>query len=171
MWSRRTLLLGAATALLPGCGFRPLYGRDSGADSTADVSRALAGIRVDPIADRAGQYLRNQLLDLMTPRGRPRRPRHALRVDLREIIQELAIARNAFATRANLRLTATFVLTDLASGKTLVSDTDTVIGSYNILTSDYATLIEQKDARERASRELAGLIRTRIALYFSDPGS
>ncbi|MCM0018613.1 MAG: hypothetical protein NBV67_01330, partial [Tagaea sp.] len=65
-------------AILAGCGFEPLH-RATARGSAAD---SLAAIRIDPIADRSGQILRNYLLDRLSPRGTPARPDYVLRVRL-----------------------------------------------------------------------------------------
>ena len=68
-------LVAAGFALiLTGCGFQPLYGAKSGAKQSASVT-TMAAIDVAPITDRAGQVLRNGLLDRITPRApRDNRP-------------------------------------------------------------------------------------------------
>jgi hypothetical protein len=45
------------------------------------------------------------------------------------------------------------------------------VASYNILTSDYATLAAQTDARKRATDALAEDISRRLAIYFAGPGA
>ncbi|MCM0018644.1 MAG: hypothetical protein NBV67_01485, partial [Tagaea sp.] len=77
--SRRALSAALAAAfVLAGCGFEPLH-RTTARGSAAD---SLAAIRIDPIADRSGQILRNYLLDRLSPRGTPARPDYVLRVRL-----------------------------------------------------------------------------------------
>lgn len=127
----------------------------------------LEQIRITPIENRVGQIVHNSLLDLLNPRGRPARPRYELQVTLRENIARLAVERNAFATRANLNLHASFLLTDRATGQRLYSSRDTVIGSYNLYDSDFATLSAERDARRRAALEISQIIRTKLAAYFS----
>ena len=144
--------------LLGACGFRSLYGTDA----TADAPGELATIKVNPIADRLGQQLRNNLLDLLNPRGRPANPRYFLTVRLDQSTQRLAIEKDAFATRANLRLLAKFSLQD--------PDKGLVVSSYNLLASEFATLMAEKDAKARAAREIAHDIRTRLAAFFVRQG-
>lgn len=159
----RTLALLVALSLLGSCGFRPLYGsRDDGG-----VPAELATVDIDPIADRLGQQLRNHLFTLLNPRGRPTHPGYRLKVSLSESIQGLAVLKSSFATRANLRLTATFSLREIAgeSNEPVLSGTSTLLSSYNILNSEFATLMARKDARSRAVREIAGDIANRLAIF------
>ncbi len=152
--------------LLGACGFRSLYGTDA----TADAPGELATIKVNPIADRLGQQLRNNLLDLLNPRGRPANPRYFLTVRLDQSTQRLAIEKDAFATRANLRLLANFSLHDQDSREIVLSGKSLMVSSYNILDSEFATLMAEKDAKARAARELAHDIRTRLAAFFVRQG-
>ncbi len=156
------LALAVLSALLGGCGFKPLHGQKNGGPGGGD----LAAVQVRVIADRVGQQLRNQLLDMLNPRGRPSRPRHYLEVGLSETTERLAVQKNSFATRANYHLTADFRLVDAASGEVLFTGRERAISSYNISQSDYATLIGEKDAKVRATRTLAEDIRARLGIYF-----
>ena len=124
--------------LLGACGFRSLYGTDA----TGDAPGELATIKVNPIADRLGQQLRNNLLDLLNPRGGPANPRYFLTVSLDQSTQRLAIEKDAFATRANLRLRAEFSLQDPDSREIVLSGKSLVVSSYNILDSEFATGLE-----------------------------
>ena len=152
--------------LLGACGFRSLYGTDA----TGDAPGELATIKVNPIADRLGQQLRNNLLDLLNPRGHPANPRYFLTVRLDQSTQRLAIEKDAFATRANLRLLAKFSLQDPDSREIVLSGKSLMVSSYNVLDSEFATLMAEKDAKARAAREIAHDIRTRLAAFFVRQG-
>ena len=151
----------AAAVLLAACGFRPLFG------PTAAGSAELAATAIEPIADRVGQQLRNRLLDLMTPAGRPANPRYSLSIVVRESVQRLAVRESKFATRANLRFTATFDLVDRSTGASLFSGVSVAIASFNILSSEFGTLMAEKNARQRGVRQIAEDIRGRVAAFFT----
>lgn len=156
------VLLGALI-LLEACGFRPLYGsRQTGAAAVE-----LSAIEIKPVSDRAGQQLHNLLLDRINPRGRPARPRYILIIRLTQSVERLAVRKTAFSTRANMRLTADFELNPAGGGDQLVSGTSQAISSFNILNSEFATLTSEKDARSRATGQLAEDIRTRLAVFFT----
>ena len=153
----------AALVLLEACGFRPLYGsREVGA-----AAAELAAVEIKPISERAGQQLHNLLLDRINPRGRPAKPRYILQINLTQGIERLAVRKTAFSTRANLHLTAAFSLAPAGGGEALVSGIILAISSYNILNSEFATLTSEKDARSRATGQLAEDIRTRLAVFFT----
>ncbi|MCG8511485.1 MAG: LPS assembly lipoprotein LptE [Rhodospirillales bacterium] len=148
-----------------GCGYQPLYG--GGKNSPA--SREMAFVRVEPIADRIGQQLRNELLDLLTPLGQPSTPKYALEVTLSESKSELAVKKSEVATRANLSLRASYTLRNNGTGKNLYGGNSTIVGSYNILTSDFSNIAAEQGVRDRLVEELARDIQLRLSAYFRLP--
>jgi LPS-assembly lipoprotein len=174
MVSRRDLLglAGRAVALMPlaalaGCGFKPLYGQTGGATTDVSVSDSLASVRVTPMRDRVGQQMHNFLRDRLNPYGQPAAPLYKLQVELRESVDEVGVRRDETATRANLKLTANFVLQAVADGAELTSGSSVSTTSFDILDEAFATTVSEEDARERALREVADDIRRRLAVYFA----
>ncbi|MCH7936020.1 MAG: hypothetical protein IH994_02880 [Proteobacteria bacterium] len=165
MWSFRIIFLLAVLGFLGGCGFQPLYGKHFGAYAPEE----LAAIKVKPIRDRIGQQLHNHLLSLFNPEGRPKKPRYVLVVTVSESISSLGVRKSAFATRANLTLRVNYQLSPISGGEAFLSGNEAIIVSYNILDSDFATLMAEKDAQARAVRELAQAIQTRFAAHFTHP--
>ena len=110
MWSFRTIAFLAVLGLLGACGFRPLYGDRTAAGGAPSE---LASIKIAAIPDRIGQQLHNYLLTALNPRGQPRRPRYILHTRINESISSLAVRKSAFATRANLAVTAHYNLAPL----------------------------------------------------------
>ncbi len=162
------LLMVAGVSALGGCGFEPLHGRQS-ASSAAEM----ATVRIAIIEDRVGQQLRNRLLQRMQPRGGSDNPKWSLSVTLSESIDEVLVEESSFGTRANLRLTASFQLqsTDYGDGISASRSGSTrSIASYNILDSEfeYANLIAERDARERALDQLASDITRQVSLWLRD---
>ena len=162
MSSYKILSVSVALLVLSACGFRPLYGSDYG-DTSLEFSR----IKVEPIPDRVGQILHNNLLTALSPKGLAGKPIYVLNTDLTHSSTSLAVRKSTFATRANLSAKATFRLTRVQDGKELYSGQSGITVSYNILDSEFGTIAAQKDARTRALRELSHGIRTQLGVYFS----
>jgi len=161
------VVLVAAAITLSGCGFRPLFSRHS-----VSAPEALAAIAIKPIQDRTGQKLRNLLLDRLSPKGPAVTARYVLEINVSVLRQSLGVKKDAFATRANLSVTASFVLLPtyadrLSSFKGSAVSTN----SYNILRSEFATLSARNNALDRALREIADEIRIRIAVALNTPGT
>lgn len=174
MWSsdRRTrraaraLVLALGLGLLSACGFQPVYGTRS-LDTGVAPGVALTNVAVDPIPDREGQVLRNKLIDRMYVEGRPADPAYRLSIRLTAQEEDLGIRQDATATRARLRLVASYELIDTKTGQPVYRSFSRSIVSYNLLEAQYATLVSEQDAYERALTEVAEDIRTRIALFFA----
>lgn len=170
-WSRRAIcrlgLVGFAAGALGGlsaCGFRPLYGQPK---DDASVSADLAAVRIEPLRDRVGQQMHNFLRDRLNPNGQPVSPSYRLNVQLTESRSELGVRRDETASRANLRINAHFFLRDYSAGTEVFAGRSTSTTSYDILDNPFASTVSEEDARERALREVADDIRTRLAIFFS----
>jgi LPS-assembly lipoprotein len=159
------LLAAAALAGLAACGFQPLYSNKTTQNSS--VAAELSSVRVDPLRDRVGQQLHNFLRDRLNPQGQPVSPSYRLTVALVETTTELGVQRDETASRANLRLDADFALLDAAGEQQLFQGRSSSTTSYDILRNPFATTVSEEDARERALREVADDIQTRLALYFN----
>ena len=166
MFDRRKIGgLGISSLLaltVAGCGFQPVY---KGGARGGTVPQ-MAAISVAPIDDRLGQVVRNHLLDLLTPKGAPARPLYRLEVKLRETKDGLALEQDESVTRFNLTLHAAFEMNDLRTDRKILEGATRAIAAYNVVRSDYANLIAERDARSRSSKEVAQEIKARIAVYF-----
>ncbi len=163
MATRWAGMVAVLAFLAAGCGFQPLYGTtptDTGA--TARFNE----IRVDPIPDRIGQQIRNFLLDRLNPYGQPARPVYRLIVEPDVTLTDLGIERDETATRAILQLNVRYSLVEAASGRVLFNGTAQSTNSFNIVDSDFATKSAEKDALDRAAREVSDAIRIRLGIFF-----
>lgn len=158
------LLLALLPGVLGACGFKPVYGVSAEHEAT---DKALANVQIDPIADRNGQVLRNNLIDRFYTEGRPAKPTYRLAVALTAAEESLGIQKDATATRARLRLQASYELIDIESGKVVYRTFSRSVVSFNLLDSQYAILASRQDAYDRGLTELANDIRTRLSLYFA----
>jgi LPS-assembly lipoprotein len=153
---------------LAACGFTPMYATPeylaaSGDAASASVTQELARIDVRPIAERRGMVLRQQLNEKLRPGGGAPN-RYDLQVRLAARTQELGVRKDSTTSRANLILTATFVLWE--GDSRLLRDRVRATVSYNILDDQYATIASERDAEARALRQISEEIRTRVAVYF-----
>lgn len=162
---RAILLLPALTLGLAACGFQPLYGTHSGTGSAAPTPE-MALISIPPIPDRAGQILRNELLDRLVPTGQPAKPRWRLDVTLKETKSDLVILKDSTATFAKYVGDAQWVLVDLSNQSPATKGSVRRIASYAISSSEFASLQAEADARQRVATAIAEDIRLRLGLYF-----
>lgn len=167
-WSKLSVLMLALAGLGPaGCGFHAVHALPDAAEASADgraganLGGDLTRIRVDPIPNRMGQLVRNALVQRLSPRGEPADPAYHLDIHLAENYADLGYRRDNYATLSNLTLTATFSLQ--TDDLVLLSDTATTIVSFDSLGARYASVVIERDARERAAVQIADDIRSRLA--------
>jgi len=159
---------------LAACGFHPLYG---GLNSA--MSATLATIYVEPVPDRIGYELRNEMIDLLDGPGTTRGAAYRLKLRLTQTTQGVALQSDpstSVITRYNDTLKVTYTLTDMG-GKTVTSGTETGLSAYNVLPTgptisagpqaNYGTLAAEQDADKRAAQDIAERIRLDLNVYFA----
>ncbi len=150
--------------LLAGCGFQPLYGQQT---RNADVQNKLAATYIMPIEGRTGQIIRNELLDRLNPKGVPARASYRLKVDIKESAKSLAIDPDNSTNRNNLTLKAEYRFLSADGKREIFKGATQSISSYNIVTSDFANLSAQKNARKRSALVLAEKIHRQLSVFLS----
>lgn len=194
-WSRRALLrsgllLAAGTSLaatVSGCGFRPLYGQGSTtAKSGATVDAHLAGIKIlSPVWERSpspfdtgsaakhdartSQLVHNALRDGLNPYGQPANPAYNLSMLLTEYTTPTVASESSYVYRYSLTLNAHFTLIDSAGEELMLEDLH-VSQAYTYLRDPYIDIVALNDARERAAKQLAEMLKFRISAYFAEHG-
>lgn len=153
---------------LPSCGFSPVYGDFASGQNTPSAQAQLAQVRIDNIPNQEGQYLRNVLIDKFYTQGRPQNPLFKLNVErIIEDIDDLDITQESEATRSQITLRTEIKLIDLATRQELLKENLRTTTSYNVLSSQFATIVSERDARETALNDLARQIEMRLSLYFN----
>jgi len=148
---------------LAGCGFQPLYGDGGG----ARVAPTLANVYVEPISERVGYELRNDLLDLFNATGSADTAAYRLKLALTEREDGVVLQPNAAITRYNYSLVAHYELFPKGSTEAVKVGDVTALTAYNVASAPflYATVTAQRDARDRAANQVAERIRTELAVY------
>ena len=157
----------AVTCLLPlqGCGFEPLY-----ADTSAmggGPAGGLSMIYVEPIRDRIGYELRNDLLDRLDATSSVANARYRLRLEYTELEEPVVFQPNTSITRYNYTLTAHYDLVTKDNPQSVKSGDVTAFAAYNVAASPYlySTVAAQRDAKNRAANDIAERIRLELAVY------
>jgi len=168
MWSPRGALLWAlllATFGFSGCQIRPLYAPTA---FEAGPQADLPAIAVDPPVNREEQVYRNALLLALRGGAEGAAPRYSLvyRLTIRE--QEILVERetgtpNAYQLTGNV----SFLVKDIASGRSLYGSNVTAIDSYTRSSQNYANIRARRDAEDRLGEVLAELTQARLAAFFA----
>jgi LPS-assembly lipoprotein len=162
-WTPR-LAIGAIALLLSACGFHPLYGTAGG---NAGVGMTLANVFVEPIPERVGYELRNELLDLFNGTGEANDAAYRLKLSINEMEEAVVLQTNTAITRYNYTLSAHYELIPRGGTTAVKSGDVTALSAYNVAAAPflYATVTAERDAKNRAANDIAERIRTQIAVY------
>ena len=151
-----------------GCGFSPLY-----ATKTQTSVEAFRNITIANIPERAGQQLRNLLIDKIYGSAGPSgHSRYRLVLsNLKEHETSLGVQKDATVTRIQLRVSADLTLYDMQN-----SDADgnpaielerhlRTLNSYNVLDNLYATRISRQNIMDVSLGELSDQAVTELSLF------
>lgn len=149
-WSRRGVLLAALA--LPACGFAPVYGPGGTGTRLQDKVRTADPRTPDDFA------FAGRIAERLGPDG----TRYELDWRLRIAVVPQAITPDEITTRYSLNGTASYVLTEIASGRTVARGQVSSFTSYSTTGTTIATLAAEQDAHKRLARLLADQVVTRL---------
>ncbi|QBR71348.1 hypothetical protein CU048_08705 [Beijerinckiaceae bacterium] len=152
---------------LAGC-FRPLYGPLS---AGGDVAGELQAIEVQPIPNRLGHYLGNELIFRLNGTGAHVPPKYRLVVTASSSVRTpLFDTVTGYPTAATVVVNANYVLTPVQGGEPIIKGTATVAASYDRTSQRFADIRAARDAEIRDAKELADQIRTALASAIAGGG-
>ena len=144
------------------CGYEPIYSKN------ANTNKELLSISVQNIKNRSGQILRNTLLNQLNPERERVITKYRLIVEISESKTSLAYRRDMSATRTDLKVTANYLLKDIKNGEILLKQEAKSISSFDVVQSVYATLIAEKDVREKNLKVISNDIYTNLVIFFKN---
>ncbi len=162
--------LGAIAGLglslgLSGC-FTPLYGGLHG-----QLGAELQAIAVEPIPDRLGSYLHDELLTDLNGTGSQPAPKYHLKVITKERVQTALVdVVTRRATNATVVIDTDFVLIPSAGGPPIITGTVTSAASYDRSEQRYANIRAARDAEIRDAKTIADEITQRVAAALAAKG-
>ena len=160
-----------------GCTVRPLYGDVTASTGTgrAASAQSLASVAIGPVEDRVGQEVRNHLIFLLGGgAGQPANPEYTL--NLRASARKASAAAiqvgttDLEPTSAVVTVRASYTLVD-AQGTVVSAGTRSAQAAYDVSRQSFAALRAERDAQNRAARELAEQLRAAIAQDMERPAS
>jgi LPS-assembly lipoprotein len=158
------LLAGIA---LSGC-FQPLYGPLS---ANGDVAGELQAIKIDPMSERLGHYLGDELVFAFNGTGSHVPPKYRLSITLKENAQTPLIDTvTGYPTSATVVVIADYKLTPAQGGEPIAKGTVTTFASYDRTSQRFANLRASRDAEIRDAKTLADQIRNQIAAALAARG-
>ena len=159
------IMVAAALLAAGGCTVRPLYG-DAGIAGGQGASASLAAIEVKPVSTRQALEVRNHLIFLLSGgAGQPAAPTYVLELSVTSATTAAAtvqVATDNEPSAGTVTVKAVYTLRDAGSGDFISSGTRSTSASFDRLRQEFATMRAERDAENRAARELAELLRLAI---------
>ena len=144
------------------CGYEPIHLKN------ANTNKELLSISVQNIKNRPGQILRNTLLNQLNPKRERVITKYRLIVEISESRTDLAYRKDMSSTRTDLKITANYLLKDIKNGEILLKQEAKSISSFDVVESVYATLIAEKDVREKNLKVISNDIYTNLEIFFKN---
>jgi LPS-assembly lipoprotein len=152
---------------LSGC-IQPLYGPLS---AGGDVASELQAIAVEPIPNRLGHYLGNELIFGFNGTGSQVPPKYRLFVTVTENVQSPLIDTvSGYPSAANVVVNADYRLVPARGGEPIAKGQATVVASYDRTSQRFSNLRAARDAEIRDAKRLADEIRIRLAAAIAARG-
>jgi LPS-assembly lipoprotein len=152
---------------LSGC-IQPLYGPLS---AGGDVAGELQAIAVEPIPNRLGHYLGDDLIFGFNGTGSQVPPKYRLFVTVTENVQTpLLDTVSGYPSAANVVVNADYRLMPVGGTEPITKGQATVVASYDRTSQRFSNLRAARDAEIRDAKRLADEIRTRIAAAIAARG-
>ncbi len=161
----RVVALGAALAL-GGC-LQPMYGQF--AEGGPGLQSELQAIAVEPVADRVGHYLGDDLISALNGTGSHPPARYRLFVTLNESVQTPLIDTvSGRASAATVVINADYRLMAIDTGLPVTKGTAFVFKSYDRTSQRFANIRAARDAEIHDAKDLADQLRIRLASALAD---
>jgi LPS-assembly lipoprotein len=158
---------GGALPRLSGC-IQPLYGPLS---AGGDVARELQAIAVEPIPNRLGHYLGDDLIFGFNGTGSQVPPKYRLFVTVTENVQTpLLDTVSGYPSAANVVVNADYRLMPVGGTEPVTKGQAIVVASYDRTSQRFSNLRAARDAEIRDAKTLADQIRTRVAAAIAARG-
>ena len=153
---------------LSSCGFKPLYEKTI----YNDLSEKTSLIAINPVRgfDGArGIELRNNLLNKLTPNGKPEKPKYYLNISLSQPnISDYTIKNDGIASSYLITLNANYTLIEAGNHTTLLQKNATSQISYNILKDQFSTEMLKLNAIKLAINSIAEQIYFSIITFLTN---
>ncbi len=156
----RGFLFGLAAWALAACTVQPLYGPAAGG---GHVQSALTRIEVEPVDDRVGQQVRNNVIFQMTGGKAIADPIYRMKLTVTSKEVGLGVTSIDASPIYQIQVAATYSVTRIDTGVEIVRHTARGSASYNRSNQAFANSRAKIDAENRAADSVANDISIRVA--------
>lgn len=159
---------GAAMLVAAGCTVTPLYGTGDGTGVAGTPSARLASVSVGQVNTREAQEVRNHLIFLLNGgAGDPASPAYLVELSVTSQTRAGSLVQIGTADReptsGEVQMTAAYVLKNAADGTTVAEGRRIATAAFDRPRQEFAVDRAERDAQNRAARELAEMLRLALA--------
>jgi len=158
----------AAMAIASACTVRPLYSNAVAPGGTGTTTAAAyPSIDIKPVQTRYAQEVRNHLIFMLNGgAGQPANAQYSLDLGVTEVDSRVLLAPTTTGedrpSAGTIVMTSSYRLTKVGTGEVVARGTRRISSSYDRPRQEFAALRAQRDAENRAARELAELLKLAI---------
>lgn len=160
-----TALAVSSMIALSGCQVRPLYQTGPAAAGTAALTQPVS---VNEVTSRYAQEVRNHLIFLLNGgAGEPAGAAYKLELGVTKRVTTVAVVTprtgESRGTAGAVVLASNYTISDAVTGSPVASGSREITASFDSPRQQFAKLRAEKDAEDRAARELAEALKLAIA--------
>ncbi|MGB7286933.1 MAG: LPS assembly lipoprotein LptE [Salaquimonas sp.] len=150
-----------------GCQFQPLYSTDSGTIGTSN--KQLSSLYVAEVDTREAQQVRNHLIYLLSGGSSPLNPTHEVKLRISSNVKTLAAGVRSAATNqigntaGSVDVNASYEIYNKATNELVARGNRETSAAFDKTSQSFATERAERDAQNRAAREVAEQLRLAIA--------
>lgn len=162
------LALVASAMALQACTVRPLYYNPPEGTGAVSTASRLSSVSIKPVSTRQAQEVRNHLIFLMYGgAAAPSSPEYSLELTVASIVEWAATVQvttlDDEPTASTVTMVGSYAIKRARTGEVVATGRRQVTSSFDVPRQEYAALRAQRDAENRAARELAELLRLAVA--------
>lgn len=173
MWSFKrcrassTMVALLAVVTVAGCTVEPLRGARTTVGS-GSVSETLLATSVAEVNTRVAQQVRNELIFAMHGGNNNVAPRYQVKLGVTSRAAALSIQSSSLApTSARVIMDASYTATEIATNRVVAQGTRRTFAAYDRTTQSFANERAERDAENRAAKEIAQQIRLALGQQLS----
>ncbi|MEM7301377.1 MAG: LPS assembly lipoprotein LptE [Pseudomonadota bacterium] len=153
-----------------GCTVEPLNPKVNSSSGPGVATNKLSNVEISPVSTRVAQQVRNQLVFSINGGGEPANTDYSVTLNVTSFSQDLSVlTQTQSPTSAQVTVTASYTVRSSSEGRIIGSGTRRAIASYDRTTQSFANQRAERDAENRAAKELAQLLQYAIAAHIEDP--
>ncbi len=144
------------------CGFQPMFGPEN-----EELYEDFSAIKIDPIRNRSGQIMRNELKKAFYVKGQAHPSKYVLTVTIKTSDEDLTYLSDQTAGRKAITASISYTLKEKESGKRLTSGSLSKTAEYNVSSANsFGTIVSAERVKQDAITGGARDLKVRLAEYF-----